>query len=293
MVSDLMSAGVDNELTKVSSIAVTILIYDYVLTFNLELKFIWSGPWSAVKALYLFTKYLPFIDVILLVLYRDLLSEPSDRACHFALSIASYDVYLCSDAYPIGMSVAEIIIMVRTWAIWGRGRRLAIILIVVGVASFTFTCYFSVMWVQSLTFSVIHDSVLGGCIATSNKNGILLVPWSLFMCTESLLLLMMMVHAYPVVRQNRENTTTALYRVLLRDGRSSYLRLSLSVVNLGFIAGPTGALSTSFVVPTRVLHAVFATRIILHLRETGSEVGEGDAFTQSTSIVFAPGATQS
>ncbi|KAH7929204.1 hypothetical protein BV22DRAFT_1029838 [Leucogyrophana mollusca] len=290
MESDLKSAGVDKELMKyLGAIAVTILIYDYVLTLDLELRFVWSGPWSAMKGLYLFTKYLPFIDVTLMVIYRDLLPEPSDAACHFVISCSSY-------MYPIGVSVAEIIIMVRTWAIWGRGRRLAITFTVVGVASFTSVTYFIAMYVKSLAFvSVVRDSVLSGCIATSTKNDILLMPWSLFLGIESLLLLMMMVHAYPVVKQNREITMTALYRVLLRDGIAYYVVLfALSVVNLGFIAGSTSTevFSTSFIIPTRVLHAVFATRIVLHLRETGSEVGEGDAFTQSTPIVFAPRATQ-
>ncbi|KAH7929179.1 hypothetical protein BV22DRAFT_1029806 [Leucogyrophana mollusca] len=288
MEADLVSAGVDKELIKyLGAIAMTILIYDYVLTLNLELKYIWNRPWSAVKGLYLFTKYSPFIDVTLMVLYRDLLSEPSDAACHFALSLAFY-------VYLIGISVAEIIILVRTWAIWGRGRRLAIILIVVEAAVFTFAFYFTIMYVKSLAFSVIPDSVLSGCISTNEKNDNILVDWALFMGIESLSLLMMIVHAYPVVRQSRGITMTALYGVLLRDGIAYYVVLfALSVVNLGFVASQTGALSMSFIIPTRVLHAVFATRIILHLRETGSEVGEGDAFTQSTSIVFAPGATQS
>ena len=50
--------------------ASTMLIWDYILTFRMEADLVWRSKWNFVKGLYLFQRYLPFIDTVWLVLYR-------------------------------------------------------------------------------------------------------------------------------------------------------------------------------------------------------------------------------
>jgi hypothetical protein len=45
-------------------------IWDYILTFRMEVDLVWKSKWNFMKALYLFQRYLPFIDNVWLVLYR-------------------------------------------------------------------------------------------------------------------------------------------------------------------------------------------------------------------------------
>jgi len=45
-------------------------IWDYILTFRMEVDFVWKSKWNFMKGLYLFQRYLPFIDTVWLVLYR-------------------------------------------------------------------------------------------------------------------------------------------------------------------------------------------------------------------------------
>ena len=45
-------------------------IWDYILTFRMEVDLVWKSKWNFMKGLYLFQCYLPFIDTIFLVLYR-------------------------------------------------------------------------------------------------------------------------------------------------------------------------------------------------------------------------------
>ena len=45
-------------------------IWDYILTFRMEVDLVWKSKWNFMKGLYLFQRYLPFIDTIFLVLYR-------------------------------------------------------------------------------------------------------------------------------------------------------------------------------------------------------------------------------
>jgi hypothetical protein len=48
----------------------TILIWDYIITFRMEVDLVWKSDWNFMKGLYFFQRYLPFIDTTWLVLYR-------------------------------------------------------------------------------------------------------------------------------------------------------------------------------------------------------------------------------
>jgi hypothetical protein len=66
-----------NLLIPATVAASTIFIWDYILTFGMEVDLVWKSKWNFMKGLYLFQRYLPFIDTAWLVLYRQ----------HFTLSI--------------------------------------------------------------------------------------------------------------------------------------------------------------------------------------------------------------
>jgi len=50
--------------------ASALFIWDYILTFGMEIDLVWKSKWNLMKGLYLFQRYLPFIDTVWLVLYR-------------------------------------------------------------------------------------------------------------------------------------------------------------------------------------------------------------------------------
>lgn len=56
-------------LASMSAIYELIIIqaYDYGITFDSELSLIWAAPWSLVKALFLLTRYLPFVEMVLIL----------------------------------------------------------------------------------------------------------------------------------------------------------------------------------------------------------------------------------
>ena len=45
-------------------------IWDYIITFTKEVDLVWKSKWSFMKGLYLFQRYLPFIDTVFFILYR-------------------------------------------------------------------------------------------------------------------------------------------------------------------------------------------------------------------------------
>ena len=50
--------------------ACTLFIWNYILTFGMEVDLVWRSKWNFMKALYLFQRYSPFIDTVWLILYR-------------------------------------------------------------------------------------------------------------------------------------------------------------------------------------------------------------------------------
>lgn len=55
---------------KVSTVAACVLfVWDYILTFGLEVQYIWKSRWTVVKVVYLIQRYLPFVDSCYLELY--------------------------------------------------------------------------------------------------------------------------------------------------------------------------------------------------------------------------------
>jgi len=60
----LQSSRLSNYMTVAS---IMLLVYDYMLTLDSELLLIWSSRWNLVKALFLLVRYMPFIDMVLLI----------------------------------------------------------------------------------------------------------------------------------------------------------------------------------------------------------------------------------
>ena len=61
----------NSNLLILTTVAASMLfIWDYILTFGMEVDLVWKSKWNFMKALYLFQRYAPFIDTIWLILYR-------------------------------------------------------------------------------------------------------------------------------------------------------------------------------------------------------------------------------
>ena len=49
--------------------AATVFVWDYILTFQMEVDLVWKSKWNFMKGVYFLQRYLPFIDTALLSLY--------------------------------------------------------------------------------------------------------------------------------------------------------------------------------------------------------------------------------
>ncbi|KAF9063499.1 hypothetical protein BDP27DRAFT_1232016, partial [Rhodocollybia butyracea] len=102
--------------------------YDYFLTLSDEMRLVWPSKWSTIKVLFYTTRYCAFIDAAFVIFGK-----------YFVTA------YLESKHLLV-------ILIIRTWAIWGRDRNIA------GILGVEF-CAFCI--VGAIYVSKVVDSVRG------------------------------------------------------------------------------------------------------------------------------------
>ncbi|KAH8119853.1 hypothetical protein DFH11DRAFT_1739165, partial [Phellopilus nigrolimitatus] len=254
--------------------SMTILTYDYLITFNAEKRLIWPSSWSLPKVLFLLTRYLPFIDTSI-ALWQHLKPFMTQRGCTVAYMSTGWLILL-------GILVAEIILLLRTWAVWERSRSIGI-----GLSIWTAALWISNMvclgiFLKSVKFSPLPFG-LSGCLVVSG-NTILSINWILLMIFEAGILGLMVVKA---VQKYRIQRSTIIYKAVYRDGSIFYVYLFVfSLANVIVILTLPHGFFNMLSSIERVTHSILTARILLNLRSLLSGKG-GDTCSsgESTELV--------
>ncbi|KZS95182.1 hypothetical protein SISNIDRAFT_359357 [Sistotremastrum niveocremeum HHB9708] len=79
LIHELVSALQNYNIAQQTKVAgLTMLLYDWMLTFNLELKYIWGKSFSIPKVLYLISRWLPVIGIAFSIAVQSL-PRPSTK----------------------------------------------------------------------------------------------------------------------------------------------------------------------------------------------------------------------
>ncbi|KAF6760480.1 hypothetical protein DFP72DRAFT_1042511 [Ephemerocybe angulata] len=96
-------------------------VVDYIGTLEMEVNHIWPARWSAVKVVFLLSRYLAFVDVPLAIHYDTSLGL-SSKTCRVLFTIETSFIFL-------GVALAEAIVFLRLWVLSGLNRKLFIALL--------------------------------------------------------------------------------------------------------------------------------------------------------------------
>ncbi|KAF7419652.1 hypothetical protein PC9H_002244 [Pleurotus ostreatus] len=235
-----------------------ILVYDYIITFDLEVSLIWfcHSGWSWTSALFMLNRYLPFVDTVN-GLWHDFVPDITHDACRLSFQATGW-------LYVVGISITEIILTIRTWAIWYRDPKLAVVLLVFIAVVWGPTFAVMIAFTKSFEFGPAPFPGFVGCNLVA-ANQILLVSWVLLIVYEAGILILMTYRGYVGWRSGGGNT--ALFTAIYRDGLLYYLYLFvLSLVNIIVIkVFPKYIILLAAL--ERVVHSVLASRVILHIRD--------------------------
>ncbi|KAF7974356.1 hypothetical protein HWV62_12308 [Athelia sp. TMB] len=234
-----------------------VLVYDYFLTFDSEVTLIWGEPWKTLKILFLLSRYLPFVDTVLVFLDHFLLS--SQNGCS-ALSTAE------GLMFAIGSCITEYIFAVRTWAMWGFDRKVGVCLLVLYIGTWLPDIVITILFGRSIEY-LPPNPVAHGCNEASGnvtivfaQSGVLIAYWI------TLIGFMVAKGGSPLKPLFKEG----LFNILYRDG--------LVVLNMIAITWP------------RVMHSVLTNHLLFHIRRYGRQTVQwdgNDVFTPAMeSLVF-------
>ncbi|RDB14849.1 hypothetical protein Hypma_016382 [Hypsizygus marmoreus] len=285
--------------------------YDYVLTFGLELSFIWRAAWNIPKVLYLCTRYLPLLPFGVMIYCAVMLLSPLDyrrltRCLDDMETLLSGEYYTCQEVIIWVLSVstcaAEMIFIIRTWAVWDRGRKMGIFLstFYVAVWASLFITIRTVLrnWDGIISSPITSVPLLGcpGATSGSRLNSNYLIIGLFYIVTLPL----MSVKAY---HNFTTRSSTSFVQAVIYDGTFYYASLfsvSVAVIIIDAIgySGYANALSRygpdclsqfpleTFNVSARlqqILSSVLACRMLLHLRERGGHTARGGGSRSYTS----------
>ncbi|PFH49735.1 hypothetical protein AMATHDRAFT_62601 [Amanita thiersii Skay4041] len=118
----------DNRMVSIHvQLIITGQVYDYLLTLDLEIQWIWKSRWSIVRVLYHLVRFLPFISLFVILF----------------IGIPGLGTEKCSKLHRIygyitvaNLTLSEGLLTLRTWAVCGRSRSMTVLLTVLYV-SFT------------------------------------------------------------------------------------------------------------------------------------------------------------
>ncbi|RDB18312.1 hypothetical protein Hypma_000493 [Hypsizygus marmoreus] len=233
-----------------------VFLTDYVQTFDMEVEHIWKSKMSIANVLFYLSRYLPFIDLPM-VLYYALAPNISNKTC--------FQLYVISSGFTaFGIGVAESIMVLRTYALWGNNRRVLVFLMGLIAACYIPVIVFLVVFFRSLKYGDPPLPTVLGCYPTEGSI-ILFGDFAILMFLEATIMAMTLWIGYKRFRHSRN----PLVRTLYRDGIFYFVYLFLiSAGNvIVLVAGPPEYvdLLNTF---QRVMHSVLSTRTMLHVRDT-------------------------
>ncbi|KAL0579724.1 hypothetical protein V5O48_002288 [Marasmius crinis-equi] len=198
--------------------------------------------------MFLLNRYLPFIDTFLSidVYFRSM----SPGECLARTTAMLWFMY-------IGITLSEVILMLRTYALWERRRSILLTLCFTAVALMTPGLFFLQKEIQSFRYA---PSDQPGCLLTDASN-IVFISYIMLLAGETIVAGLTLVKGYQHLRRTRSPWVVQLYQ----DGILFYvylLTLSLGNIITSVVNPEMGPWLSS---PQRTLHSLLSTRVLFLL----------------------------
>ncbi|KAF8638630.1 hypothetical protein AX17_002055 [Amanita inopinata Kibby_2008] len=251
---------------------IALLVYDYLLTLPLEVAWIWQSRWTIVNALYLLMRYMPFVNVALILL----VDLPGRRPQGCATLNTAYAYLVVAD-----FALSEIILTLRIWAIWARSKYLGVGLIVFYLGVWTFAAVNMEEFLKTVRFEAVQLSVGSACVVTAASKR-LIVNWIMLMVHDGVTGTLMAIQAYYTFKYGGRSQ---LLWMIYRDGLVYYMYLlGIAVISVILILHLPPALLRVTVSPSHVIHTSLTARVVLHAREQANkqEIHESTSFFDHT-----------
>ncbi|KAJ6476313.1 hypothetical protein C8R45DRAFT_1102570 [Mycena sanguinolenta] len=254
----------------------TLLTYDTFLNLSLEYRYIWRSKWGLINCLYLWSRYGTFLDTSLNLLTEANVNLDPSTCSTLAKFISIYSGF--------GVAVTEIIMMVRTYALYGRSKRVVVFLVLMWLAIGaigTWSAFDSLK--KSESTPVVQSLPDISCELYGSSNDILLLCFVSMLAGETVIVLLTLWKALHTFYWQADSAfkSPGLLINFYRDGVLFYLAMLLVVLQ----SDAPEALKSIGHTPLRVIHSILACHLVVHIRVVASE--DENCTAIQTPIVFA------
>jgi len=267
-------------LTNLNVACISILVFDYLLTFSDEIEYVWSSKWNAGKILYFLIRYPVLLDIFVVKVAN--LTPLSPRQCQML-------VYTVDWLFTVGIGVVAVMLALRTWIIWHRNKRIGWVL----------GALLTLLWIAMLLFAGFSVSAKTefyhypenirnmGCLILKRDEkphfylvviviGVFEICIFILTCARiyrsswSRRILSRVTGAGTPQKVGLSSTGfSPVVSVLYRDALLNYVLL-LVLVNLALLS--VTPVRTEILAPAalgwqRTAHAIFGSRTLLHMRK--------------------------
>ncbi|OBZ68376.1 hypothetical protein A0H81_11628 [Grifola frondosa] len=250
-----------------------VVVWDWAFGLPREWRFIWKTDWTPVKIAYLFCRYW-VLAVVPYLLWSFCVNHPIET---------------CERIYKIPVALAmwnqvaaEGILLIRTYAFFNRNIYILALLVSALAGVVAYQLYVDTS--QMLLLPFINSE--GPCLPRSKPHSAHLLGFFIAPLLYDTLVTIMTVGKAVFIRRRGGGQSSRLIQTFLREGVFYYILISIAnLVNGIFYLQPRQAISAICIPLSVMLSPVLACRLILDLRERGSET-----VAQSTgTIAFTAG----
>ncbi|KAG2057933.1 hypothetical protein BDR06DRAFT_994649 [Suillus hirtellus] len=245
MSSMLFSEIADLQISKFANIgAFAILIFDFCITFQDEVKWTWTRPWDIIRVIFTISRYLPFIGSGLTAYAALRVSGPP------APSLAENIIHI------IGIVAAEGLLVVRTWAFWRKSKRMLIGLVTYSVVTVIAAVSINVLPNHQLISAGV--STIPGQDFYSSRNAALV--YTVLALFECVILALTAYKKFSDYRQIESSIVNTVY-----GGSIFYMLCIIAITVTNVIIDAVFPIFDTLQV---VIHSVLASRIMFNLRSS-------------------------
>ncbi|KAG2034813.1 hypothetical protein BDR03DRAFT_1001395 [Suillus americanus] len=246
MSSISFSEVADLQISKFANIgASAILIFDFCITFQDEVKWTRSRPWDITRVIFAISRYLPFVG--------------SGLTAYAALRVSGP---------PAPSLVENSLLVIRTWAFWRKSKRVLIGLVTYSVVTIIAAVSMNVLPNHQLISADMSTLPGQGGFESSRNAALVYAILALFECV---ILALTTYEEFSDYRKIKSSIITTVY-----GGSMFYMLciIAITVTNViidaVFPLGYTNMFDTLQV----VIHSVLGSRIMFHLRSSHDHIYE-------------------
>ncbi|KJA28378.1 hypothetical protein HYPSUDRAFT_697811 [Hypholoma sublateritium FD-334 SS-4] len=239
-----------------------VVLWDWIISLPREYRFVWRTRWTAVKIAYLFCRYW-VITVVPYLLY-----------CF----VADHSLETCQRIYKIPVALAmwnqvgsESVLLIRTYAFFSR--NIYVLCFLVSALSGVVAYQLYVDTTQMLLLPFYKPPFENGpCFPMSKPHSAHLLGFFIAPLLFDTVVTFMTVWKAFNIRRRNGSPNSRLIQTFLREGVFYYILISIAnLINGVFYLQPRQVISAINIPLSVMLGPVFACRLILDLRERGSE----------------------